>query len=462
MKYLSQILKTYSNKYLLVSLLIVLLCPVLVFSYSSFIETSNKYKSNEMMIGNLLYSMKINGISTSSINCAPGETEAVIEITTLSDMETKYKLVYPTTEGISVVYASDENEPAFGGILATRKISIMINNTTGSNVTINFGVTGGYNHNDLSDVIIPDGYSEIANSYIKYDYETIALFVDGVRLADNESLNSNTDYLLSSYNCTNGETVNWSIKHHSLTITPMNDQTKCTLNFTTHLSYVSSGLVLNYDGIDNTSTGHSNSASTWYNKVGNGYNATLYNTTWNNNALVLNGTTSYGVFSNPVFNGIGNVSNCTIEIVLDFASSKHGAALDFGSKINGYSAYLTIWNSGGNTASIVLTGGTNYSKSSSLSYELNKKYQISYGIGSTEGFVYNNGTFSTKAGADPSILVGWGSSNGNIGRAVEASNSSVYYYFGGKIYALRIYNRVLSEDEIYANYKVDKARYGIN
>ena len=111
-----------------------------------------------------------------------GESTFEIEITALNNVETKYKLIYPTTEGISIVYASDENEPSFGGILTTRKISIMATNTTDSNIRVNLGVSGGYNHNEVSEVIVPENYSEVSSSYIKYDYEILSLFIDGVRV----------------------------------------------------------------------------------------------------------------------------------------------------------------------------------------------------------------------------------------------------------------------------------------
>ena len=77
---MNNMFKQLSNKYLLVSLLIVLCCPILIVSYSSFIKTTNNYKSNEMMIGNLLYSMKIDDISTSNVVVpANGEKETVTQ-----------------------------------------------------------------------------------------------------------------------------------------------------------------------------------------------------------------------------------------------------------------------------------------------------------------------------------------------------------------------------------------------
>ena len=73
MKNIGYIFKQKSNKYLLVSLLITFLCPILVFSYSNFIKTTENYKSNEMMIGNLLYSMKIDNETNNTIICTPGK-----------------------------------------------------------------------------------------------------------------------------------------------------------------------------------------------------------------------------------------------------------------------------------------------------------------------------------------------------------------------------------------------------
>ena len=106
--------------------------------------------------------------------------------------------------------------------------TVLITNTTSNPVTINFEVIGGYSTNNIANISAPDNYSLVTNTYMKYDYETLSMFVDGVRVNE---LDTTKKYNLLSSSCTNNETVSWDTSSNDLTIHSATEQTKCQLYF---------------------------------------------------------------------------------------------------------------------------------------------------------------------------------------------------------------------------------------
>ena len=120
--------KSKSKRYLMVTLILSLILPILAFSYSNFIFSSEDYRASEMYIGSLLYGIKINGEATSSIVVPDGETEYVLEITSLNTVSSFYKLIYESNENIEVRYNKEENDVPSGNISNTRTIKLSIVN----------------------------------------------------------------------------------------------------------------------------------------------------------------------------------------------------------------------------------------------------------------------------------------------------------------------------------------------
>ena len=75
--------------------------------YAKFTINSENYRSNEMYISELLYSIKIDNENTYTIDIDPGETEHIIEITSLPGISNNYKLAYLNNNNLKVKYASD-------------------------------------------------------------------------------------------------------------------------------------------------------------------------------------------------------------------------------------------------------------------------------------------------------------------------------------------------------------------
>ncbi len=262
----------YIKKNIFIVLVLIGLCPVLALSYAKFTINSESYRSNEMYISELLYSIKIDGNNVYLIDVEPGETEHTIEITSLSGISTNYKLAYLNNDNLEVKYASDYMDASFGGIVMTRTISLSIKNTSTEKQTLSLMVFGGYSFNDVDDVKILDTYTEILDDYWKYDFETTALYVDNTRV---DELDLNKYYDLKSYTCNNDATVEYDTISKKIII-GSNKQTKCSLYFEKSKSLVAH-LISNYQAlgltkIDQTATGNQSYATTEYRYQGKDVN----------------------------------------------------------------------------------------------------------------------------------------------------------------------------------------------
>src|SRR5574344_621178 len=241
MNNIKTIFKNYSNRYLLVILILVVLCPIIILSYSAFVFNTSDYRASEMMIGNLLYSMEIDNEATSSVVVPKNSSkEVIIKVTNLNSISNKYKLIYETINNVVVNYASDENEPVKGSISTIRTFSIAITNNNSSSVTINFNITGGYNQNDVDDINILTGYTEVENTYVKYDMKLLSLYVDDVLVS---SLDSTKKYYLKNSICydeagnvLSGVNATWNSQTNTASISQITQTTKCKLYLSTFTS----------------------------------------------------------------------------------------------------------------------------------------------------------------------------------------------------------------------------------
>ena len=97
----------FIKKNIFIVLVLISLCPVLALSYAKFTINSESYRSNEMYISELLYSIKIDNENTYTIDIEPSEIEYTIEITSLNAISSNYKLAYLNNDNLKVKYASD-------------------------------------------------------------------------------------------------------------------------------------------------------------------------------------------------------------------------------------------------------------------------------------------------------------------------------------------------------------------
>ncbi len=219
-------------------------------------------------------------------------------------------------------------------------------------------------------------------------------------------------------------------------------------------SYVTNGLIHHWDAIDNTGSGHDSSASVWADLVGNN-NLTILGSsiTWGGNYLNFGGTTGHKLLS---ANNAETSGGKTVEVVFKPDSVQSAAVIcafcneendtadsNAYGKINIYSDN-TI-NCKGESSSCYQTGLAALTDLNSIS--------ASYSANTTISACYVNAVAKTANGATHSLR---GSSK-KI--SVGASPTSYNYAFKGKIYAIRIYNKILTAEEVAQNYSVDVARF---
>ena len=255
----------YIKKNIFIVLVLIGLCPVLALSYAKFTINSESYRSNEMYISELLYSIKIDGNNVYSVDIESGETEHTIEITSLSGISTNYKLAYLNNDNLEVRYASDYMDASFGGIIMTRTISLTIKNKSNEKQALSLMVFGGYSFNDVNEVKVLDTYTEININYLHYDYETTALYIDNTRV---DELDSTKKYNLVSYTCSNNAQVTYDTNKRIINI-KSDKQTKCSLYFEELKITVAQYLIDNYSTlgltkIDQAATGNQTYATSEY------------------------------------------------------------------------------------------------------------------------------------------------------------------------------------------------------
>lgn len=215
-------------------------------------------------------------------------------------------------------------------------------------------------------------------------------------------------------------------------------------------NYVTDGLMLYYDGENNTGYGHNNDASIWKDLSGNGNNAVFQNSTWGENGLILSGTNSKAVTSGEInFN-----SNCTFEVVFKSESSQ-GFILD--ARISGNN----VQNQGYQPAYIVSSNSIQVATGTS-GPNTNVGKQIT---GSTHAITIVYSSDSTNLYVDGELVQGMPLTS------VKGTEYNSKLYIGirhtgtaaikGIIFSCRYYNRCLTENEIRNNYQLDNAKYGI-
>lgn len=225
--------------------------------------------------------------------------------------------------------------------------------------------------------------------------------------------------------------------------------------------YVQDDLVLFYDGINNTGNGHSNKATTWKDLSTSNFDGTLMNfedNSWTSNSLKFDGIDDWVKIARMDYPSI------TIEIVMEYEN------LDRNSEI----VVIANWQDGGYGIDIHDSHDSTYKDRNSFSLgllgkgyqyvwadspaKIGKKYTLTGSYdGNTIKFWENGikkesnleGTIGNTQ--DNTVMVLGGNPKG------ENSDAS----FNGKIYAVRIYSKALTDEEVKQNYELDVQRYGV-
>ena len=162
----------FLQHYLVIIAVLIGISILLSVTFSSYIVTSNNHKAAEMYIGELKYSIEIDGSSNNTLTVPTGETIIDVKVNNLNPVDTYYKLLYLKNTNITVKYYestkdTDEvvttyNKPN-DSITSSNSniIKLLITNNSTSSQNIAFTMKGGYITNTLEDITTPSTYSEI-------------------------------------------------------------------------------------------------------------------------------------------------------------------------------------------------------------------------------------------------------------------------------------------------------------
>ncbi len=162
----------FLQKYFAVISVLIGISILLSVTFSSYVVTSNNHKAVEMYIGELKYSMEIDGSTTNTLTVPTGETIVDVKVNNLNPVDTYYKLLYLKNTNITVKYyesTKDTNEVITtynkpnDSITSSNSntIKLQITNSSTSSQNIALTMKGGYITNTVEDITTPSTYSEI-------------------------------------------------------------------------------------------------------------------------------------------------------------------------------------------------------------------------------------------------------------------------------------------------------------
>ena len=185
-------------------------CLVIGLSYGAFIFSTDKYRSSELLISKLNYSIDIqeDGSNKSTINgtsvTVPASTKVYLNITltSVNEIDSKYTLAYKTSSNAKVQY-SDRTQWNTKGVIKgidintySKKIRVVIDNTDVSTPsTVNFQVYGGYSFNSYANIELTDGYITVSGPYTEVTTNIGNRLVDIIE-SDTSCLTSNSNTCL--------------------------------------------------------------------------------------------------------------------------------------------------------------------------------------------------------------------------------------------------------------------------
>lgn len=229
--------------------------------------------------------------------------------------------------------------------------------------------------------------------------------------------------------------------------------------------YVEDGMLAYYDGENNTGNGHSDTTIVWKDLSGNGNDGLLRNfqntsnSGWSSNGLIFDGEDD-GLYLSDNFKELFN-DDVTIEMVINFSgdnsrdvimgnhpNTDNGVSLERGRNETDIQLRGRVWYNNGIVDQITTQDVYYLNKNMNINCTLNKaNNQFSFGANGITKESIKNEIF--KQNTDFSHA--W------IGRDERTGITSLT----GTIHAVRIYDRVLTEDELKTNYEIDKFRFGI-
>lgn len=261
-----------------------------------------------------------------------------------------------------------------------------------------------------------------------------------------------------------------------IVLTKQNDGT-INYSFSSVDEYTSQGLLVHYDAINNTKKGHNNNTNIWEDISGNNNDATLNNfditNAWKNNALTFSGN-KYGSTSSEYVNfnlGTQDATEFTITLFtkqgdwsvnedryqrLFYSRNSDNSAVDqFGIypsyQSNAYAGYIEFYGSASSKFIPSYSFGTLEKYGLSVTCSNNTKFKVYKNGVLKKEFDIAESTYAEVSHITCSKILNYSMLLGNL-----SGNNRPYK---GEIYNFKIYDKVLTNDEIIKNYEIDNLRY---
>jgi hypothetical protein len=224
---------------------------------------------------------------------------------------------------------------------------------------------------------------------------------------------------------------------------------------------VTDGLILNLDAGNPYSYYSPTSGTTWTDVSGSGNNGTLTNgPVYSNGAITFDGVDDYASIS-----GLANThssSSLTLEAWVTVGNSYSYYAGIFGKGTSDNDEeYCLLYNKFSNKIYMDVGNSGGPYIDATYTLALNTVYHIVGTHVRTGGVstltIYVNGSFVSNTTAANTNPVNVNSYSTTIGSRFQNGVSS----WNGKIYNTKIYNKVLSQEEITQNYSALRGRYGV-
>ena len=191
---------SFLQHYLLTIAVLIGISILLSVTFSSYIVTSNNHKAAEMYIGELKYSIEINGSTTNTLTVPTGETIIDIKVNNLNPVDTYYKLLYLKNTNITIKYY-ESTKDTYDVVTTYNKpndsitssnsniVKLLITNSSTSSQNIAFTMKGGYITNTLNDIVVPSTHNEITpleNSTNTYFCKTNNTLTQGLQYVNGQ------------------------------------------------------------------------------------------------------------------------------------------------------------------------------------------------------------------------------------------------------------------------------------
>lgn len=214
--------------------------------------------------------------------------------------------------------------------------------------------------------------------------------------------------------------------------------------------YIQDGLICMFDGIENTDyLSHDNYATAWKDLIGNHSMVFAVLPSWVENALILDGDANHAPHfsATDIMNAVNN-NLLTVEVcACTFGGTAYGNNALFGLGRVDYRSFW-FWSNARVTARGTQTNLPSIIEDGVIAW---------YSVGTTG--VFKDGDFVS--------YITFGTQKADINDFYVGRIPGFYTTVGeytailGKVFSIRVYNRVLSAEEIQFNFMIDRERFGL-